>query len=122
MDQTTRNENESINAGCLFFVEDVFRVVGVYLLREKFSQDMHYNGKEVYLDLRITPKTLAHYLIVIFAKNIHKQSELNSGLPISAFPFDQLLLLLSRRKISTLMKSNICFDVARHCVYRRKNS
>src|SRR6218665_1561806 len=75
IDHTTYMESEIMNASCLFFSDDVVRGVGVYLLWQRFSQDMLHNKAQVYLDLRLTPKIFAHHLIVILAKNISKQSE-----------------------------------------------
>ena len=122
MDQITHVDNEAMNAGCLFFIDDVSRIVGSYLLCRKFKRNMHHKEKQVYLDLRLTPKISAHYLTVILAGRISQQLELKPALTTSAFPFDKCLLILTKRKVCTLMNSSTCFNVSRHCVYLRTNS
>ena len=122
MDQTTHVENETLNAGCLFFIDDVVRIVGFCLLCKKLNENMHYSKRQIYLDLRLTPKVFAYHLTVISAERISKQFELNPNLPTSAFPLDQFLLVLTKRKFCTLMKSSICLNAVRQCVYRRTDS
>ena len=122
MCETTHVENETLNAGCLFFIDDVVRIVGFCLLCKKFSERMHFRKRQIYLDLRLTPKVFAYYLTAISAERISKQLQLNPDLPTSAFPLDQLLLVLTKRKFCTSMKSSICFKHIRECVYRRTDS
>ena len=39
MCETTQVENETLNAGCLFFIDDVVRLVGFCLLCKKFDEN-----------------------------------------------------------------------------------
>src|SRR6218665_2936198 len=49
---TTDIEIETLNAGCLLFIDDVARIVGLSLLYKKFNENMHLKKKrQIYLDL-----------------------------------------------------------------------
>ena len=73
MDHTTHVENETLNSGCLFFIDDVVRIVGFYLLCKTFRENMHFCKKQIYLDLRLTPNVFAYYLTVKSCERIFKQ-------------------------------------------------
>ena len=65
MCETTQVENETLNAGCLFFIDDVVRIVGFCLLCKKFGETMNFRKRQIYLDLRLTPKVFVYYLTAI---------------------------------------------------------
>ena len=93
MGQTTYVEKETLNAACLFFIDDVVRIVGFWLLLITCRDNVRYNKrKKIFLDLRLTPEVFAYYLTVLSDNKIPMQLEIDRKLlPASAPPLDQLL-------------------------------
>jgi len=93
MGQTTYVEKETLNAACLFFIDDVVRIVGFWLLIITCRDNVRYNKrKKIFLDLRLTPEVFAYYLTVLSDNKIPMQLEIDRKLlPASAPPLDQLL-------------------------------
>src|SRR6218665_1507207 len=122
IDDTSHGKSETINGGCLFFIEDVVKIAGFCLLFKQINDKKLFHGNKVYLDLRVTPKVFAYYLTVICASRKSKQFELN--LPKASFPFDQYLLVLTKRIDCISINSNAvtCFKTSKQCSYRRVNS
>ena len=121
MNQTTHMNYETLNAGCLFFIDDVVRIVGFCLLCKRFTEYTNFSGRQIDLDLRVTPEVFAHYLTVISTERISKQLQPDPDLPSSSLPLDQLLLILTKQKFCSSMQSSSCFNAIRKCVYRRKS-
>jgi len=111
-----------MNAACLFFIEDIVRIIGFCLLFKQINdKKLFLYRNRVYLDLRLTPKAFAYYLLaVISVKRISKQFQLN--LPTSSFPVDQYLMVLTKRNACISNKSNVCLKTTTQCSYRRINS
>src|SRR6218665_2336853 len=108
---STHIENETLNAGCLFFIDDVVRIVGFYLLCKKFREnDRFTTRRQVSHDLRLTPKVFAYYLAVILVEKLYTQVDLIPYSPTSVFPLDEFLFAVVRRRYHTLMKSSICLQ------------
>jgi len=96
-DQTYSMDKETLNAGCLLFIDDVARIVGLCLLYKKIIyNDLDYIGRRHYLDLRLSPYVFAHYLIVLATGGISKHSLLQHELPSAEFPMDEYLKALLR--------------------------
>ena len=110
-------ESETLNAGCLFFIDDVARIVGLYLL--SIIEHVRFNKRQIYLDLRLAPKLFAYYLTIISTERMSKQLELNFELPTPSFPLDYFIAVSAKRKFSTPMQSCTSLKVVRQCVYRR---
>src|SRR6218665_790624 len=56
IDQTPEEETETLNAGCLLFIDDVSRIVGLCVLQKKITDiNLPYTVKRLYLDLRLSP-------------------------------------------------------------------
>src|SRR6218665_3303356 len=85
--RATHIENETLNAGCLFFIDDVVRIVGCCLLCKKFSEPkrVNYTGK-IFLYLRLNPMVFAFYLAVVLVEKIYTHENLIPCSPTSAFP------------------------------------
>src|SRR6218665_3346347 len=96
--------SETLNAGCLFFIDDVLRIVGFCLLSRKFSGHVHSNKSQIYLDLRLTPELFAYYLTLTSTERMSKQLKLNFNLSTASFPLDQLFAVSIKRKFNFLMK------------------
>src|SRR6218665_308955 len=122
MDQTIDMNHETLNAGCLLFIEDVARIVGFCLAWKMFTTKIHYNKKQIHLDLRLTPKIFAHYLTVISAKRVFKRIELNHDLPFPVFPLDRFIMVLATQGSCTPKSSGVLFrKVSKRCVSSRMN-
>ena len=117
--QTTGFEIETLNAGCLLFIDDIARIVGFCLLCKRFTENTHLKKRKIYLDLRLACTVFAYHLTVIATERMCKQLELTSNLSTSALPLDVCLLLITRRKLCSLIKSGIGLSEVRRCVYRR---
>ena len=103
-DQTSQNDKETLNAGCLLFIDDVARIVGLCVLRKKIIDSyLHYIDKRLYLDLRLSPKVFAHYLTALSVERISKNLDLQHELPDSIFPMDEYL--------KALLKPNCIFSM-----------
>src|SRR6218665_1689879 len=52
IDQTSEYKEETLNAGCLFFIDDIARIVGLSVLHMKIvDNNLPYVGRLLYLDL-----------------------------------------------------------------------
>ena len=122
IDETTNAENETLNAGCLSFIDDVSRIVGFCLAWKTFIENMHYTKGQICLDLRITPKVFARYLTVLSAERMSKRLELNHDPPTSTLPLDKFFMLLATQKSCASMASGVFHKVAKRCVYPRTDS
>jgi len=124
-DQTSHKEQETLNAGCLLFIDDIATIVGLYLLHTKITNDLHYIGRQLYLDLRLSTEVFAQYLTALSADRIYTHFDLYHDLPHSAFPVDEYvkaLIILRKQKFTAPMKSGIHFNAARQIVHRRLDS
>jgi len=107
MDQTSKGDKDSLNAGCLLFIDDVARIVGLAVLHKKITENNRlYFNRRLYFDLRMSPEVFAQYLSTLSAKTIY-----NHALPDSSYPIDLHLKALMK----PMMSSNHC----RQIVYRR---
>ena len=103
--------DDTLNAGCLFFIDNVVRAVGLHLIYKKLSEDMQFGKRKIYLDLRLTP-VFAYYLTAKSAERLFKQFEIDLDLRASTFYFDQLVLALAKQRFGTSMKSNFYIKAA----------
>src|SRR6218665_3749957 len=70
-DQSPEKDKETLNAGCVLFIDDVARIVGLCVLHKKITENnLHYIAKRLYLDLRLSTKVFAHYLAVFSAERM----------------------------------------------------
>ena len=122
VDQTSQKDKETLNAGCLLFIDDVARIVGLCVLHKKITNNLHYIDRRLYLDLRLSPEVFAHYLTVLSAERISKHLDFYHDLPDSAFPMDEYLKALIKPKCIASMKSDTHFNATRQIVYRRTDS
>ena len=121
--QTSQKDKETLNAGCLLFIDDVVRIVGLCVLHKKITDNnLHYINRRLYLDLRLSPEVFAHYLTVLSAERIYKHFDFSYDLPDSAFPMDEYLKALLKPKYVVSMKPGTHFNAARQIVYRRPDS
>ena len=105
LNQTTEEEeNETMNAGCLLYIEDIARIIGFYLLFRQIKYDFHYNRRLHLLDLRITPEVFATYLINLSKAKGHKNFRHFCYLRTPAFPLDEILMTITNWKSSGISK------------------
>ena len=123
VDQPYKKVKESLNACCLLFINDIVRIVGVCVLHKKITKNnLHFINRRLYLDLRLSPYVFAHYLTVLSAERICKHVDLYHDLPDSAFPMDEYLKAILKRKRIISMKSGTHVNAVRQIVYLRLDS
>src|SRR6218665_299603 len=110
---------ETLNAGCLFFIDDVVRIVGLLLLCKTFNEHICYIKQHIYLDLRITPQVFAKHSTVISSERNSKKLEFSPYFTKSALPLDKFVSVLTEREFCTAARSNNCFKSVRHCNNQR---
>jgi len=121
VDQTSQEDKETLNAGCLLFMDDVARIVGLCVLHRKITEDNLYHiNRPLYLDMRLTPETFAQYLLVLSDERMSRQSDLYHNVPDSFFSIDVNVKALIKLKFS--MISGFHCNSARQIVYRRPYS
>ena len=82
MGQIPIEDKETLNAGCLLFIDDIARIVGLCVLQKKITEDnLHNTNRRLYLDLRLSPDVFAQYLSVLSAERMSKQSDIHHELP-----------------------------------------
>lgn len=55
-------ETETLNAGCLLYNEDIAIIIGFYFIfRKATNASLQYTRRQIFLDLRITPKVFAQH-------------------------------------------------------------
>src|SRR6218665_423535 len=122
MDQTFDMENETLNAGCLFFIDDVVRIVGFSLLCKRFSENKRLTGRQIFLDLRLSPKLFGYYLAIVLVEKLNTQIDMIPRSPTSTFPLDHCIFAVARRNFDARMKSSVSLGCDRLCVYPRTES
>jgi len=55
------------------FIDDVARIVGLYVLQMKIANNLHFINRRLYLDLRISPKVFKQYLAGFSAEGLSKR-------------------------------------------------
>lgn len=55
-------EKQTMNAACLLYIEDIVRILGLYVLLSRIKYDFPYNRRLHVVDLRLTPEVFALYL------------------------------------------------------------
>src|SRR6218665_2119648 len=122
-DQTCEKNKETLNAGCLLFIDDVARIVGLCLLYRKVTgKNVQYINRLLCLDLRLSPEVFAYYLMVLSAERISKHLDFYHDLPYSSFPIDEYFQSLIKTKCVASMKLGSHFSTARQIVYSRTDS
>ena len=123
MGQTPEEDNESLNAGCLLFIDDVARIVGLGVLQKKITENnLHFINRRIYLDLRISADVFAQHLNALSTERMYKQSYFYCNLPDSTFPMDINMKALTKPKRISSTRSGYRSNAARHIVYRRPES
>src|SRR6218665_3265838 len=123
MDQTSNGHKETLNPGCLLYIDDVARVVGLCVLQKRITEsNLHYIERQLCLDLRLSPKVFVRYLSVISTKRMPKQSGFYNNLHDSIFPMD--INLMASRKVACMFPvwSGRHGIAARQIVYCRHDS
>ena len=106
----------TLNAGCLLFIDDVARIVGLYVLHLKMNKIcFQYINKRLYIDLRISPEMFAYYLAVLYADGTSTDIVFNHELPDTAFPMDDYL----KAVLKPNCRSILC-NATKQTVYRRR--
>src|SRR6218665_3366405 len=120
MDNTSIEDTETLNAGCLFFINDVARIVGLYVLQKKNTENNpHYINRRLYLDLRLSSGVFARYLFGLSAERMGRQSTFYHDFPESLFPMDAHFKALTKPKCIVSIKSNSFLYATRLIAYRR---
>src|SRR6218665_191960 len=120
VEQTPREEKETLNAGCLLFIDDVARIVGLCVLHKKITDiNLHYIGRCLYLDLRLSPEVFAHHLTVLSSERRSTHLDLGRDLNDSSFSIDNNILALLTPKITAKLKLGTLLIDPRQIVYRR---
>src|SRR6218665_3919722 len=89
MDQISTEDKEKLNAGCLLFIDDVARIVGLCVLQKRITEDnLHHTNRRLYLDLRLSPEVFAQCLLVSSADRMSRQSDFYHDLSDSSFSMD----------------------------------
>ena len=77
MGQTSEDDKESLNAGCLLFIDDVPRIVGLCVLQKKITEsNLRFINRRFFMDMRLSPEIFAHYIFELSAERMSKQSTL----------------------------------------------
>jgi len=123
MDETSKEHEETLNAGCLLFIDDVARIVGLCVLQKRITEDhIRHTSRRLYLDLRLSPEVFAQYLSVLSAERISKRSDFYQHLSESSIPMDVYMNCLIKLKcISSMISGSHC-NSARQMVYCRPHS
>ena len=122
VDHSSEDDDETLNAGCLLFIDDVARLVGLCALHKKITDNnLLYINRRLYLDLRLSPKAFAHYLTASIER-IHKHVCVHHNLPVSALPMNRYLKTLLKRRRIVYTESGTHVKDAKQIVYRRIDS
>jgi len=121
MDKTSQENKETLNAGCLLFIDNVARIVGLCVLQKQLTvSKLAYINRRLYLDLRFSPNVFARHLIQVLSSNrMSKQFNLHYNFPDSLFPMDINLKVLIKPQYIFSIKSTSCINAASQIVYRR---
>src|SRR6218665_2188177 len=123
MAQTSEEDKESLNAGCLLFIDDIARIVGLCVLQKKITENnLNFTNRRIYIDLRISADVFAQHLNALSTERMYKQSYFYCDLPDSTFPMDINIKTLTKPKFISSMKSGYGTNADKHIVYRRPDS
>src|SRR6218665_3983159 len=113
-----KEETETLNAGCLLYIEDISIIIGFYLIFRKTKEaSLQYTRGQFFVDLRLTPEVFAHYLTIASFERIHTAFGDNNIAQTAAFPLDAILIAITNRKsLRKLKKRKSVFRV-----YQRTN-
>ena len=84
--------------------------------------NLHYVGKRLCLDLRLSQEVFAHYLTALSVERISKHLHLHHKLPDSVFPLDEYLKALLKPNCDASIKPSTHFTAVKQIVYRRTDS
>ena len=101
---TEEEEKETLNAGCLLYIEDIARIIGFYLLFRQIKFDFHYNRRLYLLDLRITPEVFALYLNKLSKVKLSRHFRPFYDMRIQTFPLDEILMTITNWRSSGISK------------------
>jgi len=122
-DQTPEEEKETLNAGCLLFIDDVARIVGLCVLHKKvIDNNLKYNGGRLCLDLRLSQEGFAHYLTALSSERSSTQTHFVRDFPDASFPMDNNVKALVKRMFVATLKSRTQRSDVRQIVYCRVDS
>jgi len=121
--QAPQNNEETLNAGCLLFIDDVARIVGLCVLHKKITgNNVQYLNRQLHLDLRLSPKVFTHYLKVVSAERIYTHLDFDYDLPDSIYCMDEYLTLLITPTCCASAMSYTYLRSAKEVVYHREES
>ena len=115
-EKSEKEDTETLNAGCLLYIEDIAKIIGFYLIfRKTKDASLHYTRRQFFLDLRLTPEVFAHYLTISSIERTARAFGLNNISQTPTFPLDAILMTITNRKSSRISKKrkNVL------CVYQR---
>ena len=101
---TEEEEEETLNAGCLLYIDDIARIIGYYFLFRLIKYDFHYNERLHLLDLRITPEVFALYLSKLSHEKLSRYFRTFHDLRIQTFPLDEILMTITNWRSSGISK------------------
>jgi len=119
-DYCEKEDEETLNAGCLFYLEDVSIIIGFYLFYLKIKNDLHYTKRQVFFDLRLTPDVFARYLISSSIEGAVGAFGINNASQTAVFPLDVILKTILKTIIN--QKCSRVLNIRRSnnvCVYQR---
>src|SRR6218665_678217 len=116
--QTHQEEKETLNAGCLLFIDDVAKIVGLCVLYKKITDiNLHYIEIRLYLDLRLSPEVFAQYLTVLSSERFSTHLDVVGDLHNSSFPLDNYVKALIKPTFIPTMKLGAQRNYDRQIVY-----
>jgi len=109
------DDEETLNASCLLYIETISNTVGLYLIFIKIKAALHYTRRQFFLDLRLTPEVFAQYLRISTTERIDGVVEHFSIYQNPKFPLDAILTAIMSRRCSLVSKKRKSVL----CVYNR---
>jgi len=120
MDEKLENEEtETLNAGCLLYIDGIIEIIGFNRVFEKVTEaplqrtEIH----QIFLDLRLKPEVFAYYLIALSVERSACSFGLKNISQSPTFPLDAILIAIAYRKYSRKLKER--YGLSR--VYQRTN-
>lgn len=90
IEQTTHMDNETLNASCLFFNDDIDRIIEFCFQKEYGC----FQETDLFRPMSYT-KVFDYYLMTLSTENVSKQLKSTINLPTSAAPLNQVVDVFS---------------------------
>lgn len=106
---------ETLNAGCLLFIEDIAMIIGFYLIFMKARDpSLQYTRRQFFLDLRLTPEAFLQYIVISSYERTTSGYSFHNKIPQTPqFPMDVILMAVTNLKFAqkTMKRKDVL------CVY-----